>query len=412
MWGLFSGESNPLSTSHRAALFFIILTIFPAFTKLAGTLSVGAGRITGQARVVNTAGTPAEAPREANLSSEFRVELLMALDLFVRAERVLRDESSAFTRSIGRIPDVLGSLTQYYKIEVARATRDQLLVIATGEGSKSLGESFPIIGDRLAIDGDFRINANFPIPDPSRDYLQTLARTVMNRIQSGHFRIPDRRELDAWEGIFRGYFRYEIRPTSVGGRTIVAIGTRTPLTGEVVEMQDGADLYEWVYRHRNSFWAERELYWHLETLYLAERINQEHMGSYASSMARLVPKWASLAALSGELSAAAIQELQLDPTFGFHAEVAPRAPASLGTDRKDDAAGTISNAVRAWSVNGYGQVSEVATVERLVDEFEMTRKKVESHGNVTGAPKSEDFPAAAPSVGRKPLLIDAVEGEK
>src|SRR5690242_6551845 len=73
----------------------------------------------------------------AGHAEEFRVELLMSLDLFVRAQRALRGETGAFTRSVGRMPDVFGALTHYYRVDVTRATQSQLLVVAVGEGRRT-----------------------------------------------------------------------------------------------------------------------------------------------------------------------------------------------------------------------------------------------------------------------------------
>ncbi len=422
----------------QAGFFLLFLPLLPLLVKFAAEASVaGASRVV----VTESRSVAAEIP-----ASEYRIELLMALDLLVRAERVLRVESSMFTRSVGRVPDVLGSLTHYYRIDIARATRNQLLVVATGEGRRTgVADASAVVGDRVAIDEGFRVNSNFPLPVPPRDYLHTLARTVMNRIYNSQFKIPETPELDLWEGVFRGHFRYEVRPISAGGKTIVAVGLRGPVKGDVVEMAPGADLYAWVYQHRNAAWVERELYGQLEKIYFAERIHQEHTGNYSPNFQSLLSNWNGLVGLSSDQSPLVVQDFQLDQTFGFHAELAQRSPAT-----------------RSWSINGYGQVAEVATVERIVGQFEQARKEVATHGNAISAlnsggvdadtetyhklttgfvvdsenplkdlsnseagnllpAKSDGRPGASAGSlpvsaneekGRKPLLIDAVDGDK
>ncbi|MBI3544124.1 MAG: hypothetical protein HY075_12710 [Deltaproteobacteria bacterium] len=362
----------------------------------------------------------------ATRADPFRVELMMALDLFVRAERVLRSESSTYTRALGRVPDVLGSLTHYYKIDIARATRNQLLVVATGEARRGIASDAATVGDRIAIDESFRVKTNFPLPLPPRDYLHTLARNVMNRIYANQYRLPETQELDHWEGVFRGFFRYEVRPVSAGGRAIVAVGVRAPVKGDIVETPGSSDLFEWVYHHRNTAWAGREMQGHLESIFLAERIQQEHTGAFSRAYGELLTKWIGLTALSSEQSPVEVQDVQLDPTFGFHAEIGSRSPAANAE------AVARSGPVQAWSINGYGQVSEVATIERIMSEFDTTRKKVEGHGggelpgNAPTAtidldnplklmPMSQAgalVPGGEAEKGRKPLLIDAVDGDK
>lgn len=376
------------------ALFLLFLPVLPylakTLTQSHAVVSRGCGSRPSQSQLSDP---DCATPSYSKTADEFRVELLMALDLLVRAERALHSEMASYTNSVGRVPDVLGSLAQYYRVEVARATRSELLVIAVGEGRRNLitgGAS--LAGDRIAIDQRFRVRANFPVPQPPRDYLHTLAQSVMNHIFSNQFRIPERAQLDLWEGVFRGNFQYEVRSVSQGGRTLVAVGLNPPVQGDVIEMQPGADLYEWVYNHRNSSWIEHELQGQLERIFLAERIHQEHTGSYAATFKALIPNWGNLSSLSVDDSPLVVQEFQLDPTFGFHAEVSRR---HLDSDRTPSSA-------RTWAVNGYGQVSEVSSIERIMNQFEQARRQVTS--------ELKDSRKLVPA-DRNPLLIDAVEGE-
>lgn len=306
----------------------------------------------------------------------------------------MRAENARYTKSLGRVPDVFGALTHYYRIEVARATQNQLLVVAVGEGRRNaVAEASALVGDRVAIDERFQVRTNFPLPHPPRDYLHTVARMVMNRIFANQFRMPKRSELELWEGVFKGYFRYEVKPVSNGGRTIVAVGLGAPVQDDIIEMQPGANVYEWVYNHRKSSWIENEIYGNLEKIYLAERIYQDHVGSYSPTLKGLLPIWNDLSTLTIDQSPLVIQEFQLDPTFGFHAEVAERSSPGSASDR-------APSSVRALSVNGYGQVSEVSSIENIVNQFEQARNKIFTHGKAESVKSDE------------PLLIDVVEPEK
>jgi hypothetical protein len=336
----------------------------------------------------------------------------MALDLFVRAERAIRIEGGSFTRALGRVPDVLGALPLYYHIDVARVGRDQLLVVASGEVHRDMTmNAIPgIAGDRVAIDERFRVKANFPFPTPPRDYLHVLARNVMNRIVNEQLRVPSEAEISRWEGVFHGYFKYDVRTLSQGGKTVVATGVAAPVKGEVIDIGGegtSTNLYEWVYNHRHTIGLDRELLGGLEKIYLAERIYHEHTGVYAPTFQRLIPANNGLASYGTEGGPFAIQEFQIDPTFGFHAELAERAP-----DREPAGSTNAegSGIPRAWSVNGYGQVSQVSSIEGLMQQFENTRDSVARHG--VSDPAIGDWKAQEATKARKPLLIDAVEGDK
>lgn len=414
-----------------AGLFLLILPILPFLVKAAIQPPSELER-----EALDAPGTQASAeqahssPQVTSAASaiaakaeEFRVELLMSLDLFVRAERALYAEGASYTKALGRVPDVFGSLAQYYKIDIARANQSQLLVVAVGEGRRNaVADLSALVGDRVAVDEVFRVRSNFPMPRPPRDYLHTLARAVMNRIYSDQYRVPGRQELNLLEGIFHGYFRYEVKPVSNGGRTIVAEGIAAPVAGDIVEMQPGANLYDWVYNHRNTSWIEKEIYGNLEKIYLAERVHHEHVGSYSPTFSGLLPMWNDLAALGVEQSPLVVQEFQLDPTFGFHAEVGERRETSGRTP-----SARSSSTARVLSVNGYGQVAEVSSIETIVNQFEQTRKKVLASGEIRreilptekgsgleAAAKSLVGPAMAPSgdPSGDPLLIDAVDPEK
>lgn len=396
------------------AIFLLLLPLLPILAK--GAVDFWAGGL-----------RPALAPVAPDKTAALRQELVLGLDLFVRAERALRAEGGSYTRAVGRVPDVLGWLTHYYRIEVVRASRNELLVVAVGEGRRAGNDGgSPVIGDRVAIDDAFRVNANFPLPPPPRDYLLAVARMVLGSIaRNGDLRLPEQSEQDLLEGVYHGYFRYESRPVSAGGRTFVAVGLQDPVRGDLVESAPAArdDYYKdaspfaWVYEHRRARWADEELHGTLEKIYLAEKIYAEHVGTYADQLEKLLPMWNGLTSLKPEASVLELQDFRLDPTLGFEAELSRR-------DDSERAQG------RSWVVNGYGQISEVDTVDHIIDQFDQAQRSVAAFqaGGAGQAEAEEELkkmqdwqagqfvPPEEPSPldrateeARKPLLIDAVQ---
>ncbi|MEW6057772.1 MAG: hypothetical protein AB1540_14265 [Bdellovibrionota bacterium] len=374
-------------------LFFGFLPLLPFVAKLILTpssIEFRAANSSTQVLVDSQSKTASE--RAATL----RLQLLMGLDLLVRAEHALHHHSYTFTKSLGRVPDVLGSITSYYRTEIVRATRDSFVVVATGEGPRSsIVDTSSVLGDRLAIDEKFNVRSNFQLPEPSRDYLHTLAQTVMNQIARNQFQIPEKATLNQWEGVFKNYFRYEVRSTSKGDRAVSAVGVRAPVKDDVVEVEPHANLFQWVYKHRNSVDVQQEAFGRLENLFFAARISHDHLGGHCTSLEEVVPYWNSLLTLKSEHSPLALEEFRLDTDFGYHAEIAYQ-----GEDDEEEA-------VRSWTVNGYGQVSEISPVERIVSQFENARRRVASHGENEIVKKEKHSESK-----HRPLLIDAVENDR
>ncbi len=362
--------------------------------------------------------------------SKLRLNLLLSLDLLVRAQRALHWNTGSYTRALGRVPDVLGPLTHYYNVDIPIASEKQLQITAVGQvHQRSLLERsfiFLLHGDKVLIDEKFQLWVNFPMPDPPREYLHTLARNVLYHIggrattgtveahllaSSPDHMVLKRKELDLLEGVFRGYFRYELQPTTQAPNALVAVGIKFPVKGDVVEpatrtlgtgekvskaeerksisSSEGRDLFEWVHAYRHSVAVEQELDSYLEKIYLAERIHQAHTGQFAPTFNKLIPNWNTLSSLSVEAGSLVIQEFQLDSTFGFYAEITQR-----DLSRK------------AWSINGYGQVSEISSIFNLLTQWEQSSdsmsRQIATYGN----------PSLKNNFHRKPLLIDKVETEK
>jgi hypothetical protein len=101
-----------------------------------------------------SSGSLQRAPAGASTEERVRAEMLEALEDLVERERFFRRRSGAFTAVLGKLEFEPGpSLRQEVEIRVTSADREHLLVEAYREAT----------GDRVWMDEQFRVQANFPI---------------------------------------------------------------------------------------------------------------------------------------------------------------------------------------------------------------------------------------------------------
>lgn len=326
-----------------------------------------------------------ELPGAAFTMEDIRFELLSSLDLLVRAQKALQQENGAFSSALGRVPDILGPSAGFYRVEILRATRNRLVVSATGAVYSDwvpVDMAQDLSRDSVTVDENWSVRANFPLPLPPSGYLRVLAQNVMARIQTASAsRIPERSTIDAWEGIFRGHFSYEIRVRSSGGATVVAV----PLTdaaraaaggGELVMEAGAGDLLGWVSSFRQQMFSDVSAKLRLRNLYLAQKIRQRLMGTFAASIEDLALIDGSLKELTSSASNLHLDNLELDPASGYQAEV-----AVIGDGDQ------IRN---LWSVNAYGQTIRINPVEELMGRLEDAQENLLAPGRRVS---SDDSPA-------------------
>lgn len=309
-----------------------------------------------------------------------RIALLMTLDLLVRVQKAIKEESGSYSKYLGQIPDITGSIGFLFQINIEEASGDRLQITARRDPRRNM-ESRP--RDFAAIDEWFQLHTNFEIPVMPRDYLLSIARTVIGQMMDGNFQSP-------LEGVFKGYFQYEKRPTSDGKHAIIATGIKAPVSGHVVTAGD-SDLFLYVYQYRKTQLAWAESRYQLEKIYLAQKLHQNTTGRFSGTLRTLVPYWNGLESLDpagGEPPPFLLQELHLDPSLGFYAEVSAQSSSQeLNSDILPDQ--------KTWSINGYGQTSEISSIEALIQQFENTKRRI-----------------AGKRDARKNLLIEMIEEEK
>lgn len=169
--------------------------------------------------------THTEQGLDIELSNEsLRRELLEVLDRLVTYERYYRSIYGRFTKMVSRVGLTIPlRLTQAYQIQVIEATTDQLLISAfTESGNEKL--------EQVSIDQNYEVRANFKIPMPRADYLRVQAIKHLRQLRDLNIgqKIEER-------GIFKGYFRFEVRKDSENRRVAFAVGVRPPVVGMQLE---------------------------------------------------------------------------------------------------------------------------------------------------------------------------------
>ncbi|OFZ55716.1 MAG: hypothetical protein A2428_00015 [Bdellovibrionales bacterium RIFOXYC1_FULL_54_43] len=156
---------------------------------------------------------------ELSVQTLIRQDLIETLDQIVIAERQYRNTFGHFTRLISKLQLTFSnSLTQNYAFSITEATSDHLMVIAASEDQGRTG-------DFVAINQDFQIRANFPLPPPRVEYLRVHALNHLHQLRSGSLNQPITEE-----GVYRGYFSYEFQ-NGPESPIAIAVGLRPPVVG-------------------------------------------------------------------------------------------------------------------------------------------------------------------------------------
>lgn len=169
--------------------------------------------------------TPPDQGLDLELSSEsLRRELLEALDRLVTYELYYRSVYGRFTKMISRVGlKIPLRLTQAYQMQVVEANTDQLLISAYTESD---GEKV----EQISIDQNYEVRANFKFPMPRPEYLRVQALKHLRQLRD----LNEGQSIDE-RGIFKGYFRFDVRKDSEGRRVAFAVGVRPPVVGMQLE---------------------------------------------------------------------------------------------------------------------------------------------------------------------------------
>lgn len=222
---------------------------------------------------------------EAGATSDRRIEVIELLDRIVAYEHYYRSVYGHFTQILNRVGmSVPASVSSQYAVTVVEAAGDRLLVTAVSElGGK--------VADQISIDQDFRLRANFSLPPPRPDYLKALALKQLRQLRDA----PEGR-TPVETGVFRDYFRYDVRNDANSRRVAFAVGVRPPVVGLQLELAPGAGgLLESssieatlaLEENRTGQKSRGDIQHALEQAYLAQQIFRGEMGRYARSWGEL-----------------------------------------------------------------------------------------------------------------------------
>ncbi|MDR3606867.1 MAG: hypothetical protein P4M08_05735 [Oligoflexia bacterium] len=235
----------------------------------------------GWSQIVSPTSSLAEVePRREDRSSA-RLGLLETLERLVVHENYYRSIYGKFTPRLERIGySVPSQIAETYEIRVLEGSDRKLLITAFEQGASQKG-------DLASIDQFFHLEANFPLPLPRSKYLRTQAEKhlrAMLEAQPG-FSVSE-------EGVYQGFFSYEVKPDSTGKRVGLATGIRPPVLGMQIESNEAqvaqagaeagiAELLD------DTGLAEANVMSQAEEAYLAQQIFRGEVGRYARNMEEL-----------------------------------------------------------------------------------------------------------------------------
>jgi hypothetical protein len=165
----------------------------------------------------------------ASADAPARRALLEVFDRMVVHEKYYHSVYGRYTKVLSRIDfTVPRSVANQYEVRVVEADENRLLITAfSEEDGKTL--------DSASIDQGFRVESNFPAPAPRPEYLKIHAFKQLRLMFEADG------QAVAEEGVFKDFFRYEIRRDSRDQAVAFAIGVKPPVLG--LELQaDRHDL--------------------------------------------------------------------------------------------------------------------------------------------------------------------------
>ena len=151
---------------------------------------------------------------------EIRQAMLEMLDHLVTREREYKEKNGRFTFLLSRVlAPTLFKQQSDYEIRVIQADAEHLVIFAFSEQAGSLG-------DQVFIDEEYRIRSNFIPPEPSLEYIRSVAlghlKSLKRASHMGDLIEPTQ---------FKNYFRYTFTNDSSGQKIVRAFGVRAPVLG-------------------------------------------------------------------------------------------------------------------------------------------------------------------------------------
>jgi hypothetical protein len=203
------------------------------------------------------------------LENTRRLELLEVLDRLVAYQHYYRSVYGHYTQRLSRLGYAIPEqVAEAYDVRIASASRSRLMITAFSEIQGR-------VRDRITIDQDYQIQANFVVPEPRVEHLRTVALRHLRASREA----PSGRPLDSItedRGLFKGYFRYELG---------MAIGVKAPVLGMRIDLE--ADSPEVAEGAKTGQKPVASVMSTLEEAYLAQKIFRGEMGRYARNWSEL-----------------------------------------------------------------------------------------------------------------------------
>lgn len=264
MWAtclhLYLGE---MRTHHRL--------IFPAVLSLWVLLLLGLARVD---KTPHPGQLSAPGPLESSLVRHQK--LVEFLDQIVLQEQYYHSLHGQYTRLLNRLR--LGpseELLREYEFFVTKADRSGLEVIASSERVDGREE-------RISIDQDYGVQANFALPPPRPEWLRLqAARVIRQAFYGGLTTVPSE------AGVFQGYFRYESKQQKPK-LILTAVGIKAPVLGQRVSLEDANGLVALQTMGENHEVKSSSGAGFTEVL-LAQKIHWGEKGRYGQSIDELRP---------------------------------------------------------------------------------------------------------------------------
>jgi hypothetical protein len=253
-------------------LFFVLILVLGWFSSWGQIESSQFNQLT-----TSLTGTP-----QSGVSQELRQELIENLDRLVSYQHYYHSLNGRFTLVLNRIGLPLSlRVSSEYDVRVLVASSDELLIHAVSEKNGK-------VLDRVSIDQDYKIHANFLIPAPRRSYLRATALKHLRLLREAPrgVVVPER-------GVYQGYFEYSVKTSSDDHVHAFAHGIKAPVVGDRIELNSSNDQElamelesiltdEWS-GNAGEWFAE----WSGEQEFLAQNIFLGETGRYAKDRSEL-----------------------------------------------------------------------------------------------------------------------------
>jgi hypothetical protein len=229
-------------------------------------------------------------PETIGREATTRRQLVEVLDRLVAYQHYYHSVYGRFTKLLSRVGySVPREVSEHYEIRVVEATEAHLLITAMTEVDGK-------VTDLVSIDQDFAVKSNASLPTPQKDYLKIVAMRHLRALRDA----PAGQIIEE-QGVFKGYFKYEVRQDSQDRKVAFAVGVRQPVLGLQVEVQargqegvppyaiepEISEMTEYAQQttgQRSNGNVHHSLQ---EETYLAQRIFRGEMGRYARNWSEL-----------------------------------------------------------------------------------------------------------------------------